>query len=338
MRFAYAAQLILRRLPVVLACAALGLLAGLLLGMRTTTYSTTAYVTLLPPPADQSLWAVAPQRYFATESQLVMSDQVLAKAAQAVPNSSVSQLRADLGVEGGVDSDVAHITATAPSADRSRAELDAVLNTLSQAKLSSVRATMLWKGEPVRNGSPLMTAAEGAAAGLAVSALAVLLWGAVRRPVLTPRDLAVNGQQLTTYPLLVDADTDSYAEAASWALRSTVQPIERVVVLDAGASAGAQQRLMSSMAQLAPEVRVAGSLAQAGRMAGGAGSRLVLVATRGREQEVALERLANAMPDTGDVVAVVAAADQHSTRRGRADHDPASSDEGMTDAPHPQRA
>lgn len=293
MHLAYAWRLAVRKSSVILALAVAGLVIAFAYTSVTARYSTTTYLKVLPTKGDQDLRAVNPQRFFQTETQAILGDQVLKDAAsQLRDGTTVEELRQDVQLSDGSSSDVLGITVSGPTEKRTQERQDAVLAAVDGHDFPGITLTRLWTSPVVAPSRPKPLAA-GLTAGAAAGVLLVLLWGAARRPIYHPRYLQVS-RDVRTYPLLIDLHhPDQLQRFLNWLGR----PVSDVVAVG---------RTNTEDFQLAAQVGVAA----------GTGGPTLLVAAVGRATEQAVEEQASLTPpQTSPPVLVVISSNQ---RKGAA--------------------
>jgi len=290
---AYAWRLAVRKYPVILLLALAGLVAAFGYTSLTSSYSTTTYLTVLPTKDDAGLRAVDPQRFFETETQAILGDQVLGAAVTGLRDgTTVEQLRQDVQLSAGSSSDVLGLTVSGPTAQRAQARQSAVLAAVNGHTFADVTMTELWTSPMVAPSRAKLLAA-GLTAGAAVGVLLVLLWGAARRPVYHPRYLQLS-RDVRTYPVVIDLQhPDQVQQFLSW----LGHPASHVVAVG---KAEAQGR------RLAAQVGVDEA----------AGGPTLLVAAVGRATEQAVEDQAALTPQTSPPVLVVVS----SNRQRRVKH------------------
>lgn len=241
MHLAYAARLIVRRLPLVLLAGLLGLGGGLLASRALQHYTTTAYLSVTPSAANQGIRAVDPQRFFHTKTQLVVSDEVLAAAAKDLGGTMpASQLRQVITLGGGATDDVLRVAVTGDTPQRSQERATAVLHGIQTATPKDEIVTqLLWTTAPQAAVSRGQLAAGGLLGGLLLGALAVMVAGAVRRPVLDPRFVQLSHSDVAVHPrrVPVEAVTASGAGGLAGWLRAHNPAGLPVSVVPVGASA-----------------------------------------------------------------------------------------------------
>lgn len=274
MHLAYAARLISRKLPLILLLGLLGLGAGLLASHLAQSYTTTAYLSMEPAKDQQGIRAVDPERFFQTQSQLVMSDDVINASAKALNGElAPEELREVITLGGGGIDDVLQVTVTGKDKDQSWARAEAVLKGIKEVPQDEIITQLLWTSDP----APAVIARElalgGLLGGLVLGTLATLLAGAVRRPVLDPRFVQVRNPRVAVYPRFVSPQQAKLT--SSDALEGWVQANnpERLPLVGAGVDdAQETQRLLAALPTEAPA-------------AGAAGRLLVHVATSGKVTE-----------------------------------------------------
>lgn len=282
MHLAYAWRLAVRKYPVILLLALAGLVAAFGYTSLTSSYRTTTYLTVLPTKDNVGLRAVDPQRFFETETQAILGDQVLGASLTALRDgTTVEQLRQDVQLSGGSSSDVLGLTVSGPTAQSAQARQSAVLAAVNGHTFADVTMTGLWTS-PMVAPSRARPLAAGLAAGAAVGVVLVLLWGAARRPVYHPRYLQLS-RDVRTYPVVVDLEhPDEVQQFMSW----LGHPASHVV----------------AVGQTEAEAR---RLAAQNGVQEAAGGPTLLVAAVGRATEQAVEEQASLTQQTSPPVLVV---------------------------------
>lgn len=216
MYLSYANRLIKRALPLVLVAALLGAAAGWFGATATRQYTTTSYLAMAPETTEEGVRAVEPERFFQTQSQVLLSDPVMKDAATKLGDgTSPEMVRKSIKLGGGATNDVLELAVAGDSADESRNRNAAVVEALKSAKFKDVSFAMLWTSEPKASVDPKKMLIAGLLAGAALGAILALLWGAIRRPLLDPRAAQFSDERLAVYPRVVGARA-SAAEARSW--------------------------------------------------------------------------------------------------------------------------
>lgn len=199
----YAFRLLTRSFAVIVLASLLGLAISALAARSLQTWSTTAQLQLSPSSSEIETRAAAPERFFRTQMTALLSDDVLADASRRLASgSTAADLRGMITAGGGVDSDVMKLTLTAPEQKLSTDATKAVLTAISNSD-EAATTKVLSVGQPTTNVATTKMVAAGTLASAFLAALAVLLIGAVRRPLLAPRYVQVNDPAIVTYPLLL---------------------------------------------------------------------------------------------------------------------------------------
>lgn len=120
-----------------------GLVAGVLSGMKTPTYRSTSQVLLRPNDSREQLnpgYSVEvfsdPDRYVAAQMDIVRSENVAREAAKAIPGATADAVRGEVGVSQGGLSDVLLISGTSIDPERARD----VANAFAAAYIENRRA------------------------------------------------------------------------------------------------------------------------------------------------------------------------------------------------------
>lgn len=187
----YAARLLVRKflLIVVSALVGLGLAAAAVLTMKS--YSTSTFIMILPSNSMAGIRATSPERFFETETQIMLSDTVLANACESLDDGTTPQkLRSAMTLNGGSQSDVVELIVSDKTREQSLNRTTAVVKSLADladAELQSIQMTTLWSTVPQSTMLAPQILAGGLLGGAFLGALMILIWGAAARPILDPR-------------------------------------------------------------------------------------------------------------------------------------------------------
>lgn len=203
MHLAYAWYLVMRKLPLIVLLGLLGGAAGLGLATLTGSWTSVTYVSVRPVSANEGVRAVDPQRFFETQTQTILSDEVMGEAvAQLNDGTTPSQLRSAITLSGGASSDVLGVTVKGRTQHEALERQRAVSTVLTGHRFTGVVLTPLW-ATPLSGPPRTKLTAAGLVAGAAAGVLLVLLWGAARRPVGAPGHLRL-GHDVRLYPVALD--------------------------------------------------------------------------------------------------------------------------------------
>lgn len=213
MHLAYALRLIARKLPAVLLCALLGLGLGWLASRAMQTYTTTAYLAMSPAPDQLSVRAVDPERFFQTESQLILGDGVMNASAKALDDgTNPEDLRQLITLGGGATNDILQISVLGDSEEQSLQRTQAVLKGIRETKMNEISTRLLWTSAPSGSIDERQYLVGGLLGGALLGALGSVLWGAVRRPLIDPRFVQLDDERIQVYPRPVRPGVDTLSE------------------------------------------------------------------------------------------------------------------------------
>lgn len=219
MYIGYAFRVLTRWVWLLLIGACVGVLIGLGAHTLLSSYTTTAQLILVPLDAEASVRAVQPERFFRTQTERLLGDPLLSAAAGSLTDGTTTgQLREAVSVDGGVQSDVLSVTARGATSEQSADRLRALLDAVGATPSLEQRFDTLWVGTPTSSLSRSLALAMGAAGGLAATALALLLWAAIRRPLLDPRYVELSGVSARVFPQIISRadDTEKGREFLGW--------------------------------------------------------------------------------------------------------------------------
>jgi hypothetical protein len=200
----YAGRLLLRKLPLIIVTALVGLGLAAAAFFTMLSYSSSAFMVILPSSSMASMRAVSPERFFQTETQLMLSDTVLGHACESLNDGTTPQiLRKVVTLSGGSQSDIVELIVSGKTPKQSLNRRTAVLKGLAGTTLQGIQATTLWTEDPQSTMSGLQILAGGLLGGAFFGALVTLIWGAVARPILDPRWMALDGLDMDVYPQIV---------------------------------------------------------------------------------------------------------------------------------------
>lgn len=194
----YAIAVLARRWLLIVLVAALGLAAGFGWYRSRQIYTTSTHLLYEVSATLAPLRAPAPERFVKTTSQQLLGDQVMeAVAAAQKDGSSADDIRRAMTVSGGTDEDVIEVAISGKLPEQSRNRVEALVHEATSRPPEGVQIIRLWTGPTTGMLSPNLVALGGVG-GAVASALLVLLWAAVRRPLLTPSTVDV--PEVEAYP------------------------------------------------------------------------------------------------------------------------------------------
>lgn len=185
MKLSYALAAIRRYLIGIVLMGLVGAVLGLAYGSVRTSYETTAAFSISPQDDGytQSLYIAGPERFVRSELQTMLSDEVVGGAAVRLdPPLPIAEVWSSVQVTGGEVDNVFELHTRAASPEFSQALSTAMLEEF--AARTQAQTEVLRVGPPLSSGSVIRSTALGAAGGLAVGVVLVLVWVAARRPVL----------------------------------------------------------------------------------------------------------------------------------------------------------
>lgn len=199
----YAVAALVRRWVVIALASVLGVTVGFAWYEARQAYTTSTHLLYQVSASLTPERAPAPERFVKTTSQLLLSDDVMAAVGAAQGDGSTAEdIRRATTLSGGTDADVIQVAVSGQRPEQSQRRISALVREAVAAAPNGVAVTKLWTGATM----PIISAAVlplGGAAGALGASLLVLVWAAIRRPVLTPSAVDVPG--LETYPTVVDA-------------------------------------------------------------------------------------------------------------------------------------
>lgn len=236
MHLAYAARLLARKFPLMIAAALLGFAVSVGTLQQLQTWSTSAQVLVAPSADELGVRAPQPERYFRTQIQDLMNDTVISAAAEDLGQGmTATRFRGMLSLSGGADSDVLVITMTSPDEQVSRQGIRAVLAALEARPTATVSTSVISVGEPLPNLSSSRIVGGGTIGGLVLCAVLVLAWGTIRRPIMNPQHIELRRSPVKVYPVAVRIGGKGWAGQktmlAAWLAR---RGRDRLIVPDLG--------------------------------------------------------------------------------------------------------
>ncbi|WP_232547762.1 hypothetical protein [Propioniciclava soli] len=209
MHLAYALSLVRRKLPWLLAGILIVALAALALLNSNRSYEATSHLVVRPLDTQVTERAVSPDRFLGNQAQVVLSDAVLTPAAVSLADGTdARELREHLTVTLGTQNDVLQVTAEGDDAEQAERRLAAVVTSVIERNDPMLLASVLWTGEPEVSASLVRNAVMAGVAALLGGIVLVILWGAVRRPLLDPRYAVLSSDDVEIYPRTVGVTPD----------------------------------------------------------------------------------------------------------------------------------
>lgn len=234
MHLAYAARLLVRKIPLMIVAALIGFAVSVVTLQQLQTWSTSAQVLVAPSADELGVRAPQPERYFRTQILNLMNDSVISTAAKDVGQGmTATRFRGMLSLSGGADSDVLVITMTAADESVSRQGIRAALAALEARPTTTVSTSVISVGEPMPNLSYGRIVAGGTTGGLVLCAVMILAWGAIRRPIMNPQHIELRQSPVKIYPVAVRIGGKAWSAEktmlAAWLAR---QGHDRLIVPD----------------------------------------------------------------------------------------------------------
>lgn len=317
MTISFAARLIRRFLIWIVVMTLFAVTASIAYYNSHSPYEASADILLKPSPASfQTGYAPSPERFVQTQAERAMSDAVLDGAVRRLGGGVTGDdLRQTVSVGGGGTSDIVRFTVSTMSAEASAQRLTAWAESYIEIVEPDLDASVLRFIPASRVTSAGRAGLLGMVGGLVGATLLILVWGALRRPVLSPSDTVLSHAGLRVYPVEVPrldgtVVMDQFiTRLHDWLAEATGSPESQLVIrgYDVGRGTSAA-RLVDALNRAGGDVAVA----DGGAVRSGARGEAValVVAERGRTNEQQIQETAfSVSPNLARTVVVVVDAD-----------------------------
>lgn len=187
MNVAYALAVLKRHVITLITTLLVGLAAGGAYAVLSHSLRTTTAFSIEPvsESAAQSLYLASPERFAKSQSQVLLSDDVIGGAAARLePSTSASEIWDSISLSGGDVDNVFELHTVTASAEQGREMATAVIEEFEAASAGQTQVTLLRVG-PALSTHPVdryLVLGGGAALGLVM--IAILIVTQIRRPVL----------------------------------------------------------------------------------------------------------------------------------------------------------